>query len=185
MWVKWTLYYYALIQLFLNCTLCLKCNTEDESSVASPGYITQTLKNIQMIRELHLPDLTYQILSCLWYKTIHYKTMDGEIIFHQLQVYFILLTYIRLLHPHQQIVIVVLKTRGHPLQVTLNILLIISVSRGEWLFVVDSWPAAYWNDTNIHMCSELKISENRLSVDNPEGVVFKNRQNVLVLFMTN
>ena len=65
MWVKWTLYYYALIQLFLNCTLCLKCNTEDESSVASPGYITQTLKNIQMIRELHLPDLTYQILSCL------------------------------------------------------------------------------------------------------------------------
>jgi len=34
--------YCVLIQLFLNCTLCLNNDTEDESSVTSTGYITQT-----------------------------------------------------------------------------------------------------------------------------------------------
>jgi hypothetical protein len=124
--------YCVLIQLFLNCSLCLNNDTGDESSVSSSGYITQTQEFcIVSPRYISLGDDLVDVSKLVVYNRLE---VDEKLFLRPLccDVSFWIKdkTVFDMLDIATYIKIVVLIVRHQPIQVNLNILLIMPVTRG-------------------------------------------------------
>jgi hypothetical protein len=222
--------YLILIQLFLNCALCLNNKAENESSVTTTKYITQTLEYSDDQRTtLAKSSISNAVLSLMQSGTLAENEWGNNFsstssLFDTTNFYTSAnstSTNSNLVEELRNVLIegTTVATPIEPCSAEGNCIFTKSMEHQfchcdtdcyiyndcciaikkpstasnfeyspyytcqkghnsdiyEGLFVVDSCPTGYVNDTDTRMCNEHKISENGPSVVDPEGVVFKNR----------